>query len=429
VWERALDGTMSLRVMVYGGHRNTEQFQAITLGAQTSPLAPGGVIALGSDYSGTDESAAPGPARVGAPFTLVAGIAADKLDQRRFGYQNFTGSGTDVVQGVIGALRRDENDIAIDIDPYVQAAWQLTPDWSLSAGARRSSVRISSTDHYIVPGNGDDSGGRRYDRTLPVVGLLYALTEQVHLYANAGRGVETPTLNELAYRPDGSTGLNFDLQPATSTNLEAGVKTRLAGLGELTAAVFDTRTQNEIVTYNNIGGRSTYQNVGATRRRGIEMGWSQTWFDSLRAQVAWSTLDATYRNSFESCNLSPCPLASQQLVQAGNRMPGVARDSLYGSLAWAPQQGWRGGVDVRALSKVYVNDINSDAAARYVVASANAGYSAIFGAWKLNGFVRSDNLFNRRYVGSVIVNEGNNRYFEPAPGRTWLGGVGATYTF
>ena len=429
VWERALDGTMGLRVMVYGGHRNTEQFQAITLGAQTSPLAPGGVIALGSDYSGTDARWTWRSRLVGAPFTLVAGIAADKLDQQRFGYQNFTGSGTDVVQGVIGALRRDENDIAIDIDPYLQAAWQLTPDWSLSAGARRSSVRISSTDHYNVPGNGDDSGGRRYDRTLPVVGLLYALTEQVHLYANAGRGVETPTLNELAYRPDGNTGLNFALQPATSNNLEAGVKARLAGLGELTAAVFDTRTQNEIVTYNNIGGRSTYQNVGATRRRGIEMGWSQTWFDSLRAQVAWSTLDATYRNSFESCNLSPCPLASQQLVQAGNRMPGVARDSLYGSLAWAPQQGWRGGVDVRALSKVYVNDINSDAAASYVVASANVGYTALFGSWKLNGFVRSDNLFNRRYVGSVIVNEGNNRYFEPAPGRTWLGGVGATYTF
>jgi rare lipoprotein A (peptidoglycan hydrolase) len=170
----------------------------------------------------------------------------------------------------------------------------------------------------------------------------------VHLYANAGRGFETPTLNELAYRPDGSTGLNFALQPATSDNLEAGVKTMLAGLGELTAAVFETRTHDEIVTYNNTGGRSTYQNVGATRRRGIELGWSQTWLESLRAQVAWSTLDATYRNAFESCNLSPCPLSSQQLVQAGNRMPGVARDSLYGALGWSPPQGWRGGADVLA---------------------------------------------------------------------------------
>jgi iron complex outermembrane receptor protein len=429
VWERAVDGANGLRVMLYAGHRNTAQFQAITLGAQNNPLNPGGVIALGSDYSGADARWTWRSRLAGSPFTLVAGVAADKLSQHRFGYQNYTGSGSTVTQGVQGALRRDETDTAVDLDPYLQASWQLSPDWSLSAGARHSSVRISSADHYITPTNGDDSGGRRYATTLPVAGVLYALTAQVHLYANAGRGFETPTLNELAYRADGTTGLNFGLKPATSDNLEAGVKTRLAGAGELTAAVFDTRTHDEIVTYNNTGGRSTYQNVGATRRRGIEVGWSQTWLDSLHAQVAWSLLDARYRNSFESCNLSPCPVGSQQLVQAGNRMPGVARNSLYGALGWAPVHGWRGGVDVRLLGKVFVNDINSDAAASYVVASANAGYVALVGRWRLSGFVRSDNLFARRYAGSVIVNEGNGRYFEPAPGRTWLGGVGATYTF
>ena len=429
VWERALGAAMGLRVMVYTGHRNTEQFQSITMGAQTSLLSPGGVIALSSDYDGADARWTWRSHLGGAPFTLVAGLAADWLGQHRLGYLNFTGSGTSAVTGVQGALRRDERDVATDVDPYLQAVWQLTPDWSLSAGARHSSVRIASTDHYITPANGDDSGSRRYERTLPVLGMLYAVTPQVHLYANAGRGFETPTLNELAYRADGAPGLNFGLRPATSDNLEAGVKTQLPGLGELTAAVFETRTHDEIVTYNNSGGRSTYQNVGSTRRRGVELGWSQTWFDNLRAQLAWSTLDATYRNSFESCNLSPCPLSSQQLVQAGNRMPGVARSSLYGAFGWSPPQGWRAGVDVRVLGKVYVNDINSDAAAGYVSASANAGYVAVVGPWRLSGFVRSDNLLNRRYAGSVIVNEGNGRYFEPAPGRTWLGGVGATYRF
>jgi iron complex outermembrane receptor protein len=79
--------------MVYGGHRNTEQFQAITLGAQASPLNPGGVIALGSDYSGTDARWTWRSHLAGAPFTLVAGLSADKLDQHRYGYQNFTGTG------------------------------------------------------------------------------------------------------------------------------------------------------------------------------------------------------------------------------------------------------------------------------------------------------------------------------------------------
>jgi iron complex outermembrane receptor protein len=39
-------------------------------------------------------------------------------------------------------------------------------------------------------------------------------------------------------------------------------------------------------------------------------------------------------------------------------------------------------------------------------------------AWRLDALLRVDNLFNSRDVSSVIVNEGNRRFFEPAPGRT-----------
>ncbi len=43
--------------------------------------------------------------------------------------------------------------------------------------------------------------------------------------------------------------------------------------------------------------------------------------------------------------------------------------------------------------------------------------------------VRGDNLFARRYAGWVIVNEGNSRFFEPAPGRTRLASASATLRF
>jgi iron complex outermembrane receptor protein len=51
------------------------------------------------------------------------------------------------------------------------------------------------------------------------------------------------------------------------------------------------------------------------------------------------------------------------------------------------------------------------------------------GRWTFREFLRVDNLADRNYVGSVIVNEGNRRFFEPAPGRTWLVGVSAAYAF
>lgn len=430
IWERRIDSANGLRVMVYDGHRNTGQFQAITVAAQnSSPLNPGGVIALSSDYSGADLRWTLHSRLADQPFTLVAGVAANQLDQHRQGFQNFTGTAPNVVQGVQGALRRDENDRALDVDEYLQADWKFAQDWSMSAGLRHSRVRIRSSDHFITTGNGDDSGSTSYAATLPVLGMLYALSDRVHFYASAGRGFETPTLNELAYVPGGASGLNFGLRPATSNNLELGVKTRLQAVGELSAAVFQTDTRNEIVTLSNVGGRSTYQNAGGTRRQGFELAWSNNYLDFLRAQLALSTLNATYRNAFVTCNLSPCPVSSQQTVAAGNAMPGVARESLFASLTWQPPLGWHGGVEGRVLSRVFVNDTNSNAAAGFFVASANVGYTASVGAWKLNGFTRVDNLFDRKYVGSLIVNEGNSRFYEPAPGRTWLAGISGSLSF
>jgi iron complex outermembrane receptor protein len=425
VYDQRIDAANALRLLVYTGHRNTTQFQSIPVATQASPLHPGGVIVLSSDYRGTDLRWTHRGRVADAPWTLVAGLAYDTLEQHRVGYLNFIGT----TLGVQGALRRDELDTASDFDPYLQATLQLSSRWSVSAGVRRSHVRFDSSDRYIVGANGNDSGSAHYAATLPVLGTMFAVNEWLHLYATAGRGFETPTLNELAYSPNGATGLNFALQPAKSDNLEIGVKTRSQDFGDATLALFETRTEHEIVTLTNVGGRSTFQNAGTTRRRGVEAVWSATYAQNLRAQIAVTYLDAIYRDSFLTCNITPCPAASAQRVASGNRIPGVARGTAYASLAWAPVLGWRGAVEARRVGMVPVNDTNSDATPRSIVVGANVGYVARLGGWQLTGFARGDNLTGKRYAGSVIVNEGNGRFFEPAPRTTWLIGSSASYAF
>jgi iron complex outermembrane receptor protein len=423
VYERRLNAVHSLRALVYAGRRSTEQFQAIPVGAQASPLHPGGVIDLGRSFHGTDLRWTARTRRAGEPFTVIAGLAYDGLDEHRRGYQNFVGP----TLGVQGALRRDEDNEVSSFDQYAQASWRFAERWTVHAGLRHSSVRFASRDRYVVGPNPDDSGSLRYGATLPVAGLMFAATPEVHVYATVGRGFETPTLNELAYRPNGETGLNAGLRAAESDSYEAGVKTRTAW-GDLNVALFETRTEDEIAVLSNVAGRSTFQNVGATRRRGLEAAWSRDFLGNLRAQLAYTRLDARYRDAFATCTVSPCPVPDLG-IPAGNRVPGLARDSLYGALAWAPPQGWRGGVEARALSRVWVNDANSDAAGGFAVVNANLGYVARVGGVDLTGFARVDNVFGRRYAGSVIVNEGNSRFFEPAPGRSWTVGLAASVGF
>lgn len=424
LWEHRIDARQQLRVMLYGGQREMVQFQSIPPSAQQGPLHAGGVIDLNRDYGGMDVRWLGSFELAGRPFELAAGLGYDSLRERRSGYENYLGTPAAPVLGERSRLRRLERNRVSNLDPYAQATWHLAEQWTLEAGVRRSQVRFDSRDGYVVGPNGDDSGQARYSQTLPVASLRWQPSRDLALYVSAGRGFETPTLNELSYRPDGTGGLNFGLRLAVNDSVELGAKARVAG-GMLTAALFETRTRDEIVTATSSGGRTTFQNAGHTRRRGLELGWQHETAHHWRTQVALTWLDARYRDGF----CSPTPCGSGNLVAAGNRIPGIAGQSLFASFGWVPPQGWRAGVELRALSRIQANDRNTASAPGYAVTSLYAGYVQQWNRWEVNAFARVDNLADRRYAGSVIVNEGNARYFEPAPGRNWGVGLGAAYRF
>ena len=423
-YQHSFNDRSNVQILYYSGNRDAVQFQAIPVAAQASPLHPGGVIDLSRGYEGLDVRWASTFDMLEMPLTLVAGLTFDHLDELRKGYQNFVGT----TLGVQGALRRNENNTADTHDAYAQASWRIAPKFTLDAGIRAVDFEFVSEDHYIVGVNGNDSGATSYSATLPVLGLLYSATDRVHLYLSAGRGFETPTLNELAYRPNGQPGLNLALKAAESDNYELGAKLRLSASSEFTAAVFETDTENEIVTQTNTGGRSTYQNAGATRRRGTELSWTMSSGSDWRTQVSYTWLDAIYAEAFLTCTATPCP-APNVPIAAGNKIPGIPEQTLYGSFSWTHFQHWRVDAEARHLTKVFVNDLNSDAAEAFSLAAVSGSYETKIGSWRLSTFVRVDNLLDEQYAGSVIVNEGNSRFFEPAPGRTWAAGFTGSFAF
>lgn len=415
-YERQMSSQDDFSVMMYAGERETTQYQSIPRAPQLNPTHAGGVIDLTRHYQGIDTRWTH-RGELGVPVTFTGGLNYENMSEERKGYENFVMDGSAPVYGEKGNLRRNERNLMWNVDPYLQTAWQLTDKLSLDAGVRYSSVWFDSNDRYITALNGDDSGEANYHKWLPAASLKYAITDAWNVYAAAGRGFETPTINELSYRADGKNGLNFALKPSTNDTLEIGSKTRI-GNGLLTAALFRTDTDNEIVTDTSSGGRTTYKNAGKTRRQGVELSLDQQFAGNWRAKLAWTYLDATYRT--DVCNDGECN---------GNRIPGIARNMGFASLGWQPDQGWYAGADVHYMSDMMANDENSAKAPSYTVTGLNTGYKFNYGNWMMDVFGRVDNLFDRKYVGSVIVNEGNNRYYEPAPGRNYGVGLSVAYQF
>ncbi|NML15037.1 TonB-dependent receptor family protein [Azohydromonas caseinilytica] len=407
------------QVAVYSGRRSVTQWQAIPVGAQTSPRSGGGVIDFDRDYRGVDARLRWGWDKL----DLLTGVAVETQEDDRRGYQNFIGTGAGQQLGVTGALRRDERNRATTRDVYAQLDWSIAPTLTASAGVRSGEVKLRTRDNYIRPGNPDDSGDLSFNYTNPVLGLRWQALPSLQLHASAARGFESPTLTELAYQPgsNAAAGFNTALQPQTSRQFELGAKWR-AQPWEVDAALFRADVDDEISVASNTGGRASYKNVGRTRRQGVEL--STTWRPQAawRAQLGLTYLDASYRDPFLTC-VGTCA-APTLPVAAGNRIAGTQRTSAFGEVAWRDAGLGEWALEARALGRTAANDVNDEFAPGFVVTNLRWAKSwPMQGGRKVELLARVDNLADKAYAGSVIVNEGNRRYYETAAPRSFLLGV------
>ena len=436
-WRHRFDDAGALaesQLALYGGTRAVTQWQAIPVATQFNAAnptlterQPGGVIDFDRRYAGVD-------ARLVWRWQLanerraqiVAGIAVDQNDEDRRGFENFSGTGAAQLLGVTGKLRRDERNRASTQDGYAQGEIEFAPRWVATLGLRSGRVAFRSSDHYINASNGDDSGALDHAYTNPVAAVQWRVSEALALHVSAARGFESPTFAELAYRSDGGSGFNSALKAQRSRQVELGAKWRDAALGlTLDAAAFNARTDDEIGVASNRGGRSTFRNVGRTERQGVELDarWRVNAQWSAQASASW--LSASYLDNFFVCRTAPC-ITPDLPVAAGNRIAGTVPRFGYAELAWKPLAGVEFGVEAKGQGRIAVNDVNSDFARGFGVMALRARWTMELGAGALELLARVDNAADRIVAASVIVGEGNGRFFEPGPGRAGL--ISARYS-
>lgn len=409
-------GDATLQVNAYTGRRSVIQYLSIPKGTPTNELGGGGVVQFDRKFYGGGVRWMQPIDSVPGELMIITGLDFDQSEDSRHGYKNYNGN----TLGVKGELRRNEIDTARSLDPYIQANWAIDR-WTLQAGVRHSTMELDVNDKFFSNGNGDASGNKTYQKNTPSVSVMYAFTPDLHGYISAGKGFETPTQAELAYAPGDIEGFNFGLKPSESTQYEVGLKAQVNNSTRVNAAVFQITTEDELVVNASKDGRTSYQNAGRTLRHGFELGIESQLSEQWSANLAYTRLQATYDSNFSN---------SGKTVEKGNYLPGVPQTTLFAELNWKPRDWVSTAVEGMYRSKIYVEDTNQkQAAPAYSVFNWRARFEQKIEHWTFHQTLRLDNLLDRQYIGSVIVGDGNDRYYEAAPGRSWYAGAGAQYSF
>jgi iron complex outermembrane receptor protein len=422
VLEHRIERDVQLQARVYSGQRSNLQYQAAGNWVELHRRYEG----LGLQFKGKSSAGS-------MPFDWIVGWEQDQAGEQRTGGDSPGG----IKNGVIS---RNEWNEANSQGGFAQANWMIDERLTLTTGVRRSLVTLKSRDDLPTPVDG--SGIANYAATSPVLGLTWHVTDHWNVYANQGRGFETPTMAEAAYSAtyvaDNSTPPRFTttfaerfnpaLLASTSTHREVGSKWMPSAMTRVDLAWFRIETENEIVSALTQSGKTAYVNATRTHRAGMELSWRQVWTPHWKSLLSATALQATYDQSFTTPS-------STGTVMAGNALPAIPARQAFASLSWSqagfmtPTKGARAGfeasLDWLARSALWVNDRNSESAPGYGVFNARLRHLSQWDRMTLVTHLGIDNLGNRNTIGSVIVNQTAGQYYEPSPPRTWLLGVQA----
>ena len=360
------------------------------------------------------------PFRLGVRHRLSVGIDAARQNDLRRNWANCNAvlvptASCPVLPMEKGVLQLHQREIVSSIGPYLRDELQLGRRIMLSAGARADYVQFDVGDRFLVDGR-DDSGARTLDAVSPMGGVVVRLTPLAALYANVGSGFETPTTTELGNQPNGNAGLNRDLKPQFSTTYEAGLKGYLLAYLRYDLSAFTTSVRDELIPFEVPGGsgRTYYRNAGRTRRSGLEV---ETSADvgpvDLTGSYTWS------RFRFQD-------FASTTTQLAGNTIPGIPEHLLQASAVWRRRDAFAA-VEALLKSGVFVDDANTARTDAFTTFNARVGGVGLGGLPWFSPVVAVQNVFDRKYVGSVAVNAAGTattaKAYEPAPRRTIFFGL------
>jgi len=279
-----------------------------------------------------------------------------------------------------------------------------------------------------------------YQKFTPKLALNYKLYPNIAIFGSVGTGFDTPALSELVNYPfstnQGRTVLNPDLTAQSSLNFELGIKGGIERRAEFMKKVFFTATfyhstvEDEIVPFL-ISDRVYFRNAAKTNRTGVEIGLKTEPIDAVEFITNYNY--AFFKYTDYSARIYDVNGNYTDENYSGNILPSFPRHIVNMILSYKLRL--KKGLTVLLqgdgdfISDMYVNDKNSEKTAGYVYFNSLVGLTAEFERFNVLASIGMNNVFDRKYVGFININDSNGRYYELAQPRNYFAGLNVEFKF
>ena len=365
------------------------------------PFAFGGIVDLARDFAGLGGSVQHSSSSNDYKNRLRLGLDMATQNDLRRRFVN--------LEGGIGEATLDQNEqfSSLGLSLLNDIEWNAL---TLFGGVRYDTNSLGVEDRFLS--NGDDSDRILLDSWNYSLGLSYQLRPQHRLFVNSSSSYETPVLSELSANPTGQGGFNTSLQPQQANTYELGYGWQ--GLQQrFNLTLYHVDSWNELVPYEleSSPGRSFFRNAGRSLRRGIESSYSLNWDSPWKLSLNYTYSDFRYKD-----------YQTPDSDFSDNTLPGLPPHLFQGQLLYQIPQGLSVRFSAYHRGLLYGNDANTATEEAVTLLHIDAATPlGFFPAAQL--FVGIQNLTDARYSDNLRLNAFGNRFYEPAPGRSFYGGV------
>lgn len=289
---------------------------------------------------------------------------------------------------------------------YALDTFDVTKAFSVTAGGRFNNAQIALEDQIGTALNGRET----FNRFNPIIGGTYKVTSEVTAYAGYSEANRVPTPLELGCADPARPCIvaaflvsDPPLKQVVSRTVEAGFRgSHQLDIGTLSwkLGAFRATNTDDILAIPSpaLQGFGYFQNVGSTRRQGIE---AQVNLQSkaLQLYASYALVDARFLDSLQVGSNSPFADANGHVqISPGNRIPAIPRNRIKAGFDYSVTDALKVGGDALFVSDQYLVGDESNQAQRlpsYAVFSAHASYQV---SKTVQIYGRVDNILDNRYA-------------------------------